>query len=113
MLKEEQGPNRDPVLCELAAEAAARLDRPDELLGLLLADWRDRGESPARYVEYLIHLGEDHMAAVLARYVLSKPDCPERSRIEAVLESIAPHRTAGGRPSSHSPTPPHWTPGSS
>ncbi len=76
------------VLTRLAAEAAARLDRPGELVGLLLAEWRDRGESPARYVEYLVHLGHDHMAAVLARYLLSKPDCPERSRIEAALESI-------------------------
>jgi len=38
----------------------------------------------------LTHLGRDHIAAVLARYVLRAPDCPERSRIEAALESIGP-----------------------
>ena len=52
---------RRAVLIRVAAEAAARLDRP----------------------------GRDHMAAVLARYVLGKADCPERSRIEAALESIS------------------------
>ena len=79
---------RRAVLTRLAAEAAARLDRPDELLGLLLADWRDRGESPARYVEHLVRFERDDMAVVVARYVLGKPDCRDRPRIEAALESI-------------------------
>ncbi|MBI5536464.1 MAG: hypothetical protein HY898_27325 [Deltaproteobacteria bacterium] len=76
------------ILRRLGAEAAARRNRPDDLLALLLADWRDHGESPAPYIEQLVRYGRDHLAAVMSRYALSKEDCPERKRIEAALESI-------------------------
>jgi hypothetical protein len=79
---------RRAILRRLAAESAARRNRPDELLALLLANWRDHGDSPAQYIEHLVRYGREDMAAVVARFVLSKADCPERKRIEVALESI-------------------------
>jgi len=79
---------RRVVLRRISAESAARRGRPDEVLRQLLAEWRHDGDSPAPYVEHLIRYGRDDMAAVVARYVLSKADCLERKRVEAALESV-------------------------
>ena len=79
---------RRTILRRLAAECTARRGNPDELLAQLLADWRDYADSPAPYIEHLVLYGRSHMAAVMARYVLSEADCPERKRIEAALESV-------------------------
>jgi hypothetical protein len=57
---------RRAILERLAAEAAARDGRPEELLALLLKAWREHRESPAPYVEYLVELGRNDEAAVMA-----------------------------------------------
>ena len=79
---------RRAILTRLAAEAAACDGRPDELLRLLLCDWRDDGESPANYIEHLVAFGREAHAAVTARYVLSREGCPDRERIQAALERL-------------------------
>jgi hypothetical protein len=78
---------RRALVRRLAAEAAASDGRPDDLLDLQLASWRD-GQTAAPYVEHLLALGRETYAAVVARCALSKKTCPDRSRIEAALASI-------------------------
>jgi hypothetical protein len=78
---------RRHFLRRVAAEAAARLGRKDELLALLFVDWRN-GASAARVVEMLLETERDDEAAVVARVALTDDSCIDRARIAAALESI-------------------------
>jgi hypothetical protein len=88
--KDDAAPDRRRELQRVAAVLAARAGRTQELLGVLMRDFRD-GASARPLVALLLATGEPAFAATIARLALTSSDCQDRDALEELL-------AAAGRP---------------
>jgi len=72
-------------LRRVAAVIAAKSGRTEELVTLLMREFRD-GASAQPLVQFLLELGNAQRAAIFARLALASETCRDRTALEALLE---------------------------